>query len=213
MSGHSGSVPREDSPGFLRAALTGLRRFLPRSARPPPQPAPASSRSAASRRSARPSETGHAPHSAAASGRRRTGMPRSTRPKAAAMPMRPWTIAALRQRDGAQHRAGVKQQHRRGGSQPRRIRAVGGGGRQHDAVGAHDGGQHDQDAARAVHQARSCNRRTIAARNSGMPAPERDDVSRTSGNAAGCLASAAVVCSMFFSSSAAFTWSALVSTT
>ena len=46
---------------------------------------------------------------------------------------------------------------------------------------------------RAAHQARSCNRRTIAARNSGMPAPEREDVTSTSGNAAGCLASAAVV--------------------
>ena len=34
---------------------------------------------------------------------------------------------------------------------------------------------------------RSCNRRTIAARSSGMPSPEREDVTSTSGNAAGML--------------------------
>ena len=36
----------------------------------------------------------------------------------------------------------------------------------------------------------------MAARNSGMPAPVREDVTSTSGNAAGCFASAAVVSAM-----------------
>ena len=42
------------------------------------------------------------------------------------------------------------------------------------------------------HHARSASSRAIAARSSGMPAPLRAEVASTSGNAAGCFASAAV---------------------
>ncbi len=41
------------------------------------------------------------------------------------------------------------------------------------------------------HQLRSLNRRTMAARNSGIPAPVREDVTNNSGKAAGWVASAA----------------------
>ena len=71
-----------------------------------------------------------------------------------------------------------------------------GGRRQHHAIGAHDGGEHDQDAAGARHRLRSSKSRTIAARSSGMPSPLREDVTSTSGNAAGCFASAAIVSAM-----------------
>ena len=63
----------------------------------------------------------------------------------------------------------------------------------------------DQDATGPLHQRRSSSRRTIAARNSGMPAPEREEVTSTSGNAAGCFARAAMVPAMQFSSSAGLT--------
>ena len=48
----------------------------------------------------------------------------------------------------------------------------------------------------ARHRLRSSSSRTIAARNSGMPSPLREEVTSTSGNAAGCFASAAIVSSM-----------------
>ena len=44
----------------------------------------------------------------------------------------------------------------------------------------------------------------MAARNSGIPAPVREDVTKTSGKAAGCLASAATVSAVRCSSSAGF---------
>ena len=87
----------------------------------------------------------------------------------------------------------------------RRIRLMRGGGCEDDAVGAHDGGDPDQDAAGAAHRLRSSRSRTIAARSSGMPPPLREDVTNTSGNAAGCFASAAIVSAMRVCNSAAFT--------
>ena len=63
-----------------------------------------------------------------------------------------------------------------------------------------------QEAERArSHQLRSPSRRTMAARNSAMPSPLRDDVTRISGNAAGCFFSAADVSAVRASSSAGLT--------
>jgi len=97
------------------------------------------------------------------------------------------------QRNNSEYGSGVEQQHRRGRGQPRGIGLMRGGGGQDDAVGAHDSGQDDQNAEQAGwhHRLRSPSRRTMAARNSGIPAPVRDDVTTSSGKAAGCLARAA----------------------
>ncbi len=119
---------------------------------------------------------------------------------------------AHRERNRAEHGRGMEQQHRGGRHQPRRLGLVRGKRREDDAAGAHQAGQANQNAMHP-HQLRSSSRRTMAARSSGMPAPLRDDVASTSGNAAGWLASAAVVSAMRASSSACLTWSALVRTT
>jgi hypothetical protein len=85
--------------------------------------------------------------------------------------------------------------------------------RQHDAVGAHDGGKNDQDAAGAAHQARSRNRRTIAARSSGHAGAGARGRHQHFRKRRRVLGKRGGGFAMFFSSSAAFTWSALVSTT
>src|SRR3954468_21466696 len=98
----------------------------------------------------------------------------------------------------------MKQQHGGGGREPRRVGLMRGGGGENDAVGAHHARQRNQDAIHARHF-RSSISRTMAARSSGMPLPERDEVASTSGKAAGCLASAAAASARRLSTSAAFT--------
>ncbi len=84
---------------------------------------------------------------------------------------------------------------------------MGGGRRQRHTGGAHEAGQDNCEAQHTIlgHQIRSLKRRIMAARSSGMPSPVRDDVTSTSGNAAGCFTSAALVAVMVFSSSDFFT--------
>src|SRR5258708_2243652 len=88
-----------------------------------------------------------------------------------------------------------------------RIALMRGRRRQHDAVCAHDAGKDDENAEQAGfhRQPRSLSKRAIAARNSGIPAPVRDEVTRTSGKAAGCFVSAALTSATRCSSSAGFT--------
>ena len=138
-----------------------------------------------------------------------------TKPKAAAMPILDMDDPALGQRDGAQYRGGVKQQHRRRGGQPRRISAD---AREAAASMTPSAPMTAASTIRmradAAHQAAllqrgAPSRRAIPAcrRRSARMSPAlpetRPDVWRAR----------AVVSAMCFSSSAVFTWSALVSTT
>ena len=91
--------------------------------------------------------------------------------------------------DGGQHETAASMTPR----PSRGVRLMRRGRRQHHAIGAHHTREHDQDAQEPAPHLRSSISRTIAARNSGMPAPEREEVTSTSGKAAGCFASAAVV--------------------
>src|SRR6516164_5969941 len=107
----------------------------------------------------------------------------------------------------------MKQQHHACRCEPTYIGAMGGGGRQRHAGGAHQTGKPNQQAERTRHhELRSSSSRAIAARSSAMPVPEREEVASTFGKAAGCFASTASVSAMQLASSEAFTWSALVST-
>src|ERR1700759_57475 len=120
--------------------------------------------------------------------------------------------AALGEGHAAENRDRMKQQHGRRSCKARGGGLMRGGGGKDHAVGAHHACQRNQDAIYPRHQRLSSISRTMAARNSGMPLPERDEVASTSGKAAGCLASAAAVSARRLSRSPAFTWSALVST-
>src|SRR5947209_4483561 len=79
--------------------------------------------------------------------------------------------------------------------------------REDNAGSAHQRSHDDEDAEYAPcrHQLRSSSRRTMAARNSAIPAPEREDVVRISGKAAGCFANEAFTSATRCSSSADLT--------
>src|ERR1700759_5328085 len=95
--------------------------------------------------------------------------------------------AALGKCHAAENRSGMKQQHRGGACEPCGVGLMRGSRGQDPAISAHHARECNQDAMHA-HQLRSSINRTMAARNSGMPMPERDEVVSTSGKAAGCLA-------------------------
>src|SRR5205085_585988 len=111
--------------------------------------------------------------------------------------------AAREQGYTCKHGSCMKQQHGACGGEPARIAAVRGGGGQRDAGGAHQTGKPDQQAQRRHHLVRSSSNFAIAARSSAIPDPERDEVVSTSGNAAGCLASATPVSAIRSASSVA----------
>ena len=68
----------------------------------------------------------------------------------AARPMPRMKQAPLGERDRAKHGGRMKQQHRGGGAKPRCIGLMRGRRGQDDATGAHQAGEHDQDAIRGV---------------------------------------------------------------
>src|SRR5215475_11822404 len=106
--------------------------------------------------------------------------------------------AAVDKRRDRKHRRRMKQQHRGGRFKAALVREMGGGGRQRDAGSAHQAREDNQDAC---HDPRSLSSWATAARSAAMPSPEREEVTATRGNAAGCFERVATISSVRAASS------------